>query len=202
MWSYVKNILLGYVYLCFMGMSAWAVSYMDSTIAEFFLCFVNVAFFCFIMWYNLYKEGESAMNIRYSNDLEREYMVRTGFIRKLKEHEEFKAWKGFVMGLFVCAPLIICMLLHLILGLAVGPEYNGGGIVAGVMYLCFYWIFAVFMVGQGSAITAMSWGGYFILLYVIPVILTVMGVAYIVGGRKAVKQHQFIENRHKEIYGE
>ena len=56
MWSYVKNILLGYVYLCFMGMIAWAVSYMDSTIAEFFLCFVNVAFFCFIMWYNLYKE--------------------------------------------------------------------------------------------------------------------------------------------------
>ena len=202
MWSYVKNILLGYIYLVFMGMIAWGISYVGSTAAEFAVCLVNVGFYCFVMWYNLYKEGEDAMNTRYSNDLEREYMVRTGFIRKLKTHEEYKSWKGFLMGGYVCLPLVLLMILHLILGTTLGPQYNGGGVAAGVMYLGFYWLYAVFMVSGSGTVTAMSWGGYFILLYAVIIILATFGIAYIVGGRKAVRQREMIKDRHKQIYGE
>lgn len=202
MWSYVKNILLGYTYLLFMGMLAWGITLLDNSLAEFIVCLVNIGFFCFVMWYNLYKEGEAAMNTRYSNDLEREYMVRTGFLRKLKTHEEYKPWKGFLMGGYVCLPLVVCMLIHLILGTAIGPEYNGGGVVAGIMYLGFYWLYAIFMVGTTGTLTTMTWGGYFIILYAIPVILIVFGVAYILGGKKAVRQREMIEDRHKQIYGE
>lgn len=202
MWSYVKNILLGFVYLLLADMVAFAVSFLDSPVAEFVVYLINAGFFCFVMWFNMYKEGEAAMNVRYSNDLEREYMVRTGFIRPLKTHEEYKPWKGFVMGLFVCAPLILCMIIHLILGLTAGTNYNGGGMVAGIIYVAFYLLFAVFAIKGSGETAVMPWGGYFALLYVVAVVLVVMGVSYILGGRKAVKQREMIEERHKEIYGE
>ncbi len=202
MWSYVKNILLGFIYLFLADMVGLVVTFLDSVAAEFALCLISAGFFCFVMWFNLYKEGEAAMNTRYSNDLEREYMVRTGFVRPLKTHEEYKPWKGFVMGLIVCAPLIVCMIIHLILGLAVGTEYNGGGVVAGLLYVCFYQLFAVFAVNVGGVVKALPWGGYFALLYVVPVILVVMGASYILGGKKAEKQRELIKERHKEIHGE
>lgn len=202
MWYYFKNALLGFIYLIFMGIIAFGISYINSIPAMIVLCVLNLGFYCFVLFMLFKKEGETAMNIRYSNDVERMRMIETNQLRTLKLKEEYKPYKGFLIGFIICIPLIVCLTVHLILGLALGKAYCGGGVVGGVMYLAFYWTFAMFFVRSGSTVTALPWGMYFILLYAVAVIVLTIGIGYLLGAKKSVKQHELIKEKQRQIYGD
>lgn len=195
---YIKHVLFGYVYLILMGTVAFGVTFIQSRAAQIVLGVLTIGFFCLVMWLTMFKEGESALDVRHSNDIERRRMIETGNIRPIRTAEEYKPYKGFLVGVFICLPLIIAMLVHLILGFALKGA-NGGGMVGCLMYLPFYIVYGVFKAGTGIAVT---WGEYFIILYAIPVVSAATGIPYMMGARKSQSKYDMIAEKQRLIYGD
>ena len=195
---YLKNALFGFVYLILMDLTALLISLISSKTWQFILAMVAIAFYCFVVGTIFFKEGESALDLRHSNDAQRRRMVETGEIYEIKTIPEYKPYKGFVMGAIICVPLVFVLILHLIIGLSTGGMANGAGAAAVIMYYLFFVPYAAFHSGMETFL----FGEYFIVLYSIAVISATTGIAYILGARKSQRKYDIIERKHREIYGD
>ena len=79
-----------------------------------------------------------------------------------------------------------------------GGVGNGAGIVACVIYLCFFAFFRANTAGVAQA----TFGTYYISLVALPVIVAAMGVSYYLGAKKIERQYQRIRENQRRIYGE
>jgi len=192
---YLKQFSFPFVYLIFMSLVAFAISAIGNDVLEIVLYVACIGLYTALMIMSNFKEGQEARKILHSNDLERRYMVEHGELRDIRPHEEYKPWKGFLFGIVTSAPLILCMLVHLILFFATGGTSNQAGAVAAIIYMLFYAPFeSVLSVTVGSH--------YFMLLYVVAYLALVMGIPYILGAKKMQKTYDVIAEKQTIIYGE
>ena len=194
---YIKCSLFAFAYLIAMDIGALLFSYIGSVALRAALSIVWVLFYCFIVGVIYFKEGATSLDVRHANDLERKHMVESGEIVELDTAPEYKPYKGFMIGIYACIPLILIMLIHLILGLATGGTANGAGIVASIVYFTFFMPYGAFR----SGVKLFTFGEYFIILYTVVFLAVVIGVAYNLGARKAQKKYDLIERKQNEIYG-
>lgn len=194
---YIKNAVLPFVYLFFMAITAFGILTIGDNLLwlKYVLLVLNLGLYVFIVCAYGYKMGQDALKTRNANDLERKQIILTGELRPLKLDEEYKPYKGALIGATACAPLIILLLLHTVLGLCgVG---NGAGIIASLVYLCFF----AFFRASGSVAQA-TFGTYYITLIAVPVIVAAMGISYFLGARKIELQYKKIKENQRRIYGE
>lgn len=194
---YFKQALFSIIYLIFMAVIAIGIIYIQIPWVSVLLGILNFLLYCTIMFLAYFKSGGQAYKVLMQNDLDRLEIIRTGENIRLKRMEEYKPYKGFLIGLFVCLPLIVFMLIHLILYFSLGPQYNGAGASGTIMYLVFYAVYQSFI----KDIQVKSAYYFFTLLFV-PIVSSVSGVAYILGAKKVKKQYDLAEQKKKEIYGE
>ena len=194
----LKNSVFGFVYLLVMDFVAILIYYVDNRTLQIILSFVAVAFYCFVVGYLTEKEGETALDVLHNNDMERRHVIKTGILVDINTAAEYKPYKGFCMGLLICSPLLLLLLIHLILGLASGGTINGAGTAASLGYFLFYAVYGSIT----SLDKVLTFGEYFILLYAPAVTSITMGVAYIIGANKSRKKYLKIEIKHREIYGD
>ena len=155
---------------------------------------VNIAVMVVIVSAFCFKHGEQAYKDLLSNDMERRIMIEQNVDRPLKLVEEYRPWKGFLMGLLVCIPLIIFMIPHLIIVFS-GGSYQGMGYVASLLY---YSIF-VFVEYFSAELTVYS---YLWTLLAIPVFTLASGIPYLLGARKRKAIEDRILEQEKFIYGD
>jgi hypothetical protein len=164
------------------------------------LCIVNLVLYCVITGAFAFKEGEQALKIRVANDIERKQIIRTGEERPLKLHEEYKWWKGFLIGAISCSPIVVLMLVHTIL-ILINPALNGSGIAASMIYLVG---FSFMMLNKSVNPTILSVNSarcYFNFVTIV-IVSVAYGVGYNLGARKIQLQQDAIKEKHREIHGE
>jgi hypothetical protein len=159
------------------------------------LLVLNLGLLGFIFVVNYEKEGEKALKVRIANDFERRHIIETGDDRPLNLCAEYKPWKGFVIGIVACAPLLLLLIAHTIV-ILIDPEYLIIGGVSSFMYMS---VFGFYFIDTSIKLTAASF--YFSLVYV-PFAVCTIGIPYYFGGKKIEAQQRAIEQKHREIYGE
>ncbi len=193
---FLKQALMPLIYLFFMAVTAVGILIIKDLIwLKVILLGLNLFLYLFIVASAAYHDGQKALKVRIANDMERRQIILTGEDRPLKIREEFKVWKGFVIGGFACLPLIILLIIHTVLISAFGSVYNGAGVLAG--FLCMV-VFAFFRL-NGTIASATFY--YWSLVY-IPIIVLTQGIAYYLGGKKIELQQEKIKEKHREIYGD
>lgn len=191
---YLKTAIFGFVYLIIMDLVALLISYIKSDVWQFVVSVLAIAFYFFVAGAIYFKEGETALDLLHNNDNQRRRMVETGELVEIKTAAEYKPYKGFIIGAFICVPLVILLILHLIIGLA--ADANGAGIAATFMYFLFYLPYGAFHTGS------LVFADYFVILYSIIIISAGVGIAYLLGARKSQRKYDLIERKHREIYGD
>ena len=193
---YIKNALFGFAYLILMDLVSILTIMVESTFWKAVIGIAAILFYCFVIGTVYNKEGETALDCLHSNDVQRRRMVESGEIIPINTATEYKHYKGFIIGAFICAPLVFLLLIHLIIGLASGGTLNGAGIVSTFVYFTFYVPYGAFHT------ETLVFGNYFVLLYAIVVTALTAGIAYILGAQKAQRKYDMIERKHREIYGD
>lgn len=194
----IKNSVFGLVYLFVMDFVAILIYYIDNQALQIVLAFAAVAFYCFVLGYLTSKEGETAFDVLHNNDMQRRFMVKTGELVDIDASAEYKPYKGFIMGLLICAPMVLLLIIHLILGLLSGGTLNGAGAATTLGYFLFYAVYGSIV----SLEKVLTFGEYFILLYALVVTSVTTGVSYIIGAKKSQKKYDKIEQKRREIYGD
>lgn len=167
------------------------------TIIKFVMSLVNLSVFILSIIIMFYREGETAYKQLGTNDIMRQRMIETGKDIPIKRAEEYRAWKGFVLPLFIFIPMVILLVIHLIVGCTSGYTNNTFGVISSFIYMAFYSPVFTFAVQGTIQPTA-----HFATLYAIPLTSVIAGVAYIVGAKKRKKAEEFIENKNSAIHGE
>ena len=195
MWTYIKQSFMAFFYLLFMITTSYAISVLEEKffILQIVLAIANLLLYFVILAGASFKDGEQALKVRNVNDLKRQEIIRTGEDIKLKIHEEYAPWKGFLAGFIACVPLILCLIIHSIL-LFSGSSVDFFGQAAGIIYNGFFVLVRIF-----SDITPYS---YYWALLCIPFIVGLSGVPYMLGARKIELQQERIKETHKLIHGE
>ena len=201
-WYYIKQAFVPLMYLLMFDIIALGILCIgDNLIAlKVILLILNLGLYGFIMGAVAFKDGQMALKVRMANDLNREQIVKTGKELPLKLNEEYKPWKGFLMGANICIPLVILMILHVILTAGKDPTLastsNTCGAISGLIYI------VVFAFAQVKSTTAIISTTYYITLVAIPFFVAVLGVCYWLGGQKIIRQQEMIKEKHRQIYGD
>ena len=198
---YLKQGIFPFIYQVFMATLAFAILMIKDLVwLKVILALLNVALYIVLLVGIAYKDGQEALKIQMANDLERKEIIRTGEDRPLRLHEEYKPWKGFMCGLVSSIPVIVLLLLHTIVYHATG-SYVGLGAVAGIMYMMFFVFFNLNGTSDGATAT-FSWYSYYGTLITVPVTMITMGIAYIMGAKKIMRQQEMIREKQRQIYGD
>ncbi len=191
---YLKNAILPFIYLFFMAITAFGILMIKDLVwLKVILCILNLSLYCVIVFVYAFKLGQDGIKVRTANDLERRNIVLTGEARPLKLSEEYKPYKGFIIGLMTCAPLLLLLVAHTIMFLCGGG--NIFGVISSFIYLMVY---AFFRLGE----TPVTPYVFYWTLFAVLIITVVVGVAYILGARKIELQQEKIKENQRRIYGE
>ena len=139
------------------------------------------------------KEGEDAIKTLLANDIQRREIIRTGKDVELNVSKEYRPWKGFIVGLILCIPLVIFIILFNPNGVQEGVLNFGK--LAEVVYSPFY-----VLVGDFSKTTSLHFYiGAIIVLVCFPLML---GIPYILGAHIRKNQTKIAKELHKNIHGD
>ena len=190
---FIKQAVLPIIYTVLMAVTAIGVMCLNENVTwlKVIFLFVNLGLYAYVVGTMAFKDGQDAFNTREANDAERRIIVETGEDRVLKEDEEYKPWKGFVVGLTTCAPLIILFLLQIILDIF-GAGTNIPEILATYIYMMISSL--VHLAGFKS----IAWIFIFSVLF----ICSCTGIPYIFGAIKVERQKRLIQEKHHKIYGQ
>lgn len=199
---YLKNVFFVIAYMIMTMLTALGISCIGDNLTwlKIILSFLNLGLFCLVVFLMAYAEGQTARKVMHSNDLSRKVIVETGEDMPIKVHEEYSRIKGYSFGFFASVPLIICLIVHLILILALGESYIGGGVVAGLLYKPFFDVYEYFIWLATGQMKVVYWH-FFILIYAVPFISCLTGIAYNLGAKKIQKQYDKINAQQEMIYG-
>ena len=96
---YLKKAFFIFVYLVLTSFIAMAIILIEGqTLLKVALLVANLGLFLYIISVMAYQDGQKALKVRIANDKEREYIIKTGEDRKINAQEEYKAYKGFLIG--------------------------------------------------------------------------------------------------------
>jgi len=199
---YLKQGIFPFVYQLFMAMIAFGILVIKDLVwLKVLLAVLNIAFYLFIVASVAYKDGQEALKVQMANDLERREIIRTGEDRPLKLHEEYKPWKGFVFGLISCVPMLLFLILHTIVYNATG-SYSGLGAIAGIIGMMFFIFFRLDASNATDETAVVPWYTYYGVLVAVPILMLTMGIAYIMGAKKIMRQQEMIREKQRQIYGD
>lgn len=199
---YLKQGVFPFIYQLFMAMIAFGILAISGLIwLKILLAVLNIALYLFIVAAVAFKDGQEALKVQMANDLERREIIRTGEDRPLKLHEEYKPWKGFAFGFISCVPILVLLALHTIVYNATG-SYAGLGAIAGVIGLMFFVFFRLDAVSSTAETAVVPWYTYYGALIALPVLMLTMGIAYIMGAKKIMRQQEIIREKQRQIYGD
>lgn len=201
---YAKQALLPVIYLIFMAITAFGILAIGDDLLwlKIILGVLNIALYCVIVFIASYNEGKNAVKVRSANDLERRIIIKTGEERPLKLNEEYKPYKGFIVGLFAVIPLLFFLALHTLLHFTAG--YDGLGAIISLVYLLFFefFIMKTGVSDADAAVTTLPWYVFYGTLIAVPVIILVSGIGYIMGAKVIIRQQEMIKAKQREIYGD
>ena len=201
---YIKEAIFPFVYVILMSITAIAILAISGlTWLKAVLAVLNLALYAVTVAGVAYKEGQDSIKVQHSNDLERREIIRTGEDRPLKLNEEYKPYKGFLIGFCSCIPLLLLLVLHVITHLLGGS--NVFGAIAGMIYFMFYIFFNLNVSAGSGEITeaaTVSWYACFGTLIALPIIMSITGVSYILGAKKIKRQQELIKIKQHQIYGD
>ena len=185
-----------FIYLLFSAMIGMSIMLLDKDMMmlEYLLCLINMAFYVIIIGYAGFKDGQGELKIRMENDMYRRRIIETGEDYPIRALEEYKPFKGCVIGLLSAIPSIVLVAIHFILMFTSPATDNSFGVIAGLMNMV---VFAFFMVSG----TITAWHYIFALLY-IPFILLVYGLPYYLGGRQMQQHYDKIDEIKAQLGGE
>ncbi len=195
---YLKKAIIGFVYLIFSAVTAYAILFIpDLAWLKIVLLILNLGLYSYVLASTAFQDGQSAYKVRMTNDLNRRQIIITGEDLPLDTKKEYKSYKGFIIGAVICIPLVVLLVIHAIV-VKSNPTNKDFGITAGFMYLIVYAFAGVGVkVDNFFAVVSPYWA-----LFAIPVIVLVQGVFYYLGGRKIELQQQMIKEKHKMLHGE
>lgn len=198
---YIKKGIFPFIYIIVMSIIALSITAIKDLVwLKVILAVLNIAFYTVIIAAVSFKDGQDAMKIQFANDLERKEIIRTGEDRPLKIHEEYKPWKGFVFGFIACTPLLLLLVLHTIIYLITG-SYIGFGAISALIYFMFF-VFFTFSNVSGAGTAGFVWYAYYGSLIALPVLILLIGIAYILGAKKIRLQREMINEKQRNIYGD
>lgn len=193
---YLKSAIMPFIYLFFMMIIALGIlAIKDLLWLKIILLVLNVGLYGLITSIFAFKTGQEGIKVRNYNDLERKQIIATGEPRKLKLHEEYKWYKGIIIGLIVCAPLVLCLIIHTIVHLCGGG--NVFGTIGSIIYLMAHGFVSLFVNGD-----MVTWSTFYYSLIAIPIIVIPIAVSYYLGGRKIEIQQRKIRENQQKIYGD
>ena len=196
---YLKKAFFILVYIVLTSFIAMAVLLIKGEIAlKIILLIANLGLFGYIVCGIAYQDGQRAYKVLHSNDKEREYIVKTGEYRKLKVSEEYKAYKGFLIGFISCVPLVVMLLMQFIIT-QINPLNVSMGETANYLY---FFISAFANLDPNGIYEAVIYASPYWSLLSIPPIMIVHGISFILGAKKIERQYQTVKDVHKSIYGE
>lgn len=195
---YFQKAAFPVVYLVLTAVTAFAgLSLSNSLMAlKIIIGIIDVALYTYFVAFFALKTGEEAMSVRYNNDVTRAEMVRTQRALPIKQHEEYKVWKGFFLGFLSCIPLIILWIVHLTIITATGKAASQVGGFTMLLYLVVIYFFNL----DVNLISAAT-GFYYTALY-LPYMVILTGVFYLIGARRTQRSREAAARKLKDIYGE
>ncbi len=195
---YLKKAIIGFVYLIFSAMTSYGILFIPGLAwLKIILLVLNLGLYSYILSSTAFQDGQAAYKVRMANDLNRKQIILTGEDIPIDTQKEFKPYKGFIIGLVICIPLIVLLIIHAIVS-ANNPSNQDFGVTASFLYLVVY-AFAGVGHSVDTVFTAVS--PYWSLL-AIPLMVLVQGVAFYLGGRKIELQQEMIREKHRMIHGE
>ena len=183
------------VYLACFAFSTVAIASIDgfNALVKSLISAVFLLLYIVLVTAVMIKEGQDAYGVLLSNNSHRRYMIETGKIVDFNTAKEYKAWKGFVVGLICCIPLVVMVFLHII-SFPRG-DTSRVSIICEMMYGVFYSI--------GRTYQHTNETGFFIGAIVIVFALSIMnGVPYMIGARHRRLQQEKIKKMNEELHGE
>ena len=104
--NFIKQAFFPIVNMLFCSMLGICITLLEANLIwlKYALFVVLFGFYALVIATALFKEGEMALKTRNENDLFRRKMVETGEEYPLKLAEEYKWWKGIVVGLITATP--------------------------------------------------------------------------------------------------
>ncbi len=153
---------------------------------------VCLLLYMFVIGSIMIKEGQDAYGVLLANDAQRRHIVETGIIVDFDESNEYKAWRGFVVGLICCIPLIVMVLMHTI----AFPRGDTSriSIICEILYGTFYSI--------GRTYHHTNESGFYIGAAIILVALPLItGIPYMIGAHARRKQQENIRRMNDELHG-
>lgn len=195
---YLKKAIVGLAYLLFSAVTAYAILFIPDLVGlKIALLVLNLSLYCYVLAVTAFQDGQAAYKVRLANDLNRKQIILTGDDIPLDTQKEYKHYKGFVIGLIICIPVIVLIGIHAIL-MATNSSNQDFGLVASYIYMMVY-AFAGLHVKVENLFNVVSpyWN-----LLAIPVIILVQGVFFYLGGRKIELQQEMIREKHRMIHGE
>ena len=195
---YLKKAIIGLVYLLFSAVTAYGVLFIPGlTWLKIILLILNLSLYGYILASTAFQDGQASYKVRMINDLNRQQIVLTGEDIPIDTQKEYRPYKGFIIGLVICVPLIVLLIIHLIVT-STNPLNQDFGVTASFLYLSFY-AFAGAKFGVDKVFASVS--PYWTLI-AIPVIVLIQGLFFYLGGRKIELQQEMIKEKHKILHGE
>lgn len=188
-----KQTIILFVYLVTMMVIALAVAAIEPvnlTWLKYILFVLNIGLFLFITFKLIQKTGEEAYKLKHSNDIKRRVIAETGDLYDLNTIKEYNRWDGLYIGLIVCIPLFLVVLIGVILELC-GVEQSTTDLINMIIYGAF--IVPVRAINSNANSLWFLWT-------VIPVCLTTF-FGYNFGVYKVKKQFDKINATKEKIYG-
>lgn len=202
--TYIKQAFIPFIYLVFVAIVSMAILSIEEKLLwlKIILAILNLGLYLSVVCGTSFKEGQIALKVRIANDLERQQIVKTGEDRPLKLKEEYKWWKGALIGGLACVPMLLLLLIHTIL-ILINPALNGCGVAVAFIYMCIFCFFMLGGSGSGAeTVSPMPPESFYLALVAIPIIMLACGISYYLGAKKIQFQQDAIKEKHREIYGE
>ena len=139
------------------------------------------------------KEGEDAIKILLANDIQRREIIRTGRDVEINVSKEYRPWKGFIVGVIFCIPLVIFIILFATNGVQEGMLNFGK--LTEVVYSPFY-----VLVGDFNKTTSLD--VYIGAIFVLVCFPLMLGIPYVLGAHRRKNQTRIAEEMHKNIHGD
>jgi len=188
-----KQTIILFVYLVTMMVIALAVAAIEPinlTWLKHLLFGLNMALFLFITFKLIQKTGEDEYKLKHSNDIKRRVIAETGDYYALDTVKEYHKFDGLYIGLIVCSPLILLVLIDMLL-LLCGVDQSVTDLITMVIYGAF-----VIPVRVINSTAVSAW----FLWTIIPVCLTThFGFSF--GMFKVKRQFDKIDATKQKIYG-
>lgn len=154
------------------------------------LSILNIGVFIMVTFVTAHKTAQDEARIKHSNDIQRRIVVETGDYYDFDTLKEYKKNKGFILGIYVSAILVIFLLLKFI--------FSTAGVDASFFDNVLLILYATFVVPLKTYSDTAS---LYFAIYGVAVIILSCGLGYEVGARSKQRVYDRIDKINEQIHG-